>query len=247
MIYKQCIKVLKKEQNRQLELQEIRNQQKQKKLIFDKEIANLKLLALKSQLNSHFVFNVLTSIQYYILEKDVDSAIYYLNKFSKLIRIVLTQSHQKYITLEEELDYLKMYIEIENIRLEHSIDWQVEIDPTITPKLFRISPMLLQPFVENAVVHAFPPHIKNPVIKVKITAHQTGIAVTISDNGIGSHSKKSKKNTSMGIDLVKKRLSLLQGNRGGLKIQITPDGTIVHLIIFPITADYSIHNDNAIS
>src|SRR5690606_22602808 len=115
----------------------------------------LKLEALQSQMNPHFIFNAINSIQYYILKKDTSHALGYLGKFSKLIRSTLDQSSQIQVTLKEEIYYLKSYIEVENIRMDNRVQWVISGNALAKQEELLIPPMIIQPLVENVFNHAF--------------------------------------------------------------------------------------------
>jgi len=209
-IYRIRINYLKQKQTQKLAVIELQNQQEKKELLFDKQLADVKLQALKSQMNSHFLFNVLSSIQYFIICKDVDNALYYLERFSALVRTTLEYSDKKDITMYDEIAYLKQYVEIENLRAEHSIVFTENIEENIDSTHIKIAPLLLQPFVENAIVHAFPPSVLKPEIELKIEKINQSIKITITDNGIGYQQKASSAHQSKGIAIVQTRLDLTQ-------------------------------------
>lgn len=229
--YKFRIDYLKKKQIRDLAFIELQNEQEKKELLFDKQLADIKLQALKSQMNSHFIFNVLSSIQYFIICKDVNNALYYLEQFSKLIRTTLKYSDYKHITLYEEIAYLKQYLEIENLRAENQIVFTEHIDDLIDITRIKIIPLLLQPFIENSIVHAFPSQIKNPKIDLFIKEENDSIIITLIDNGIGYQDKKITTHQSKGISIIQKQLKLTQqklqvpieimSSEKGTKIKIT--------------------------
>ncbi|WCM42109.1 histidine kinase [Flavobacterium sp. CBA20B-1] len=141
--YRIRINYLNQKQKQKLAVIELQNQQEKKELIFDKQLADVKLQALKSQMNSHFLFNVLSSIQYYIICKDVDNALYYLERFSALVRTTLEYSDKKDIAIYDEIAYLKQYIEIENLRAEHAIVLTENIAEDIDVTQIKIVPLLL--------------------------------------------------------------------------------------------------------
>lgn len=232
LIIKLRINYIKNSQRKEMKLIALQAVQEKKELMFDKQLAEVKLQALKSQMNSHFLFNVLSSIQYYIISKDVDNALYYLERFSSLIRRTLDFSDMKSISLSEEIDYLKQYIEIENIRIEHQIVLEVEVEPNLNLNTIEISPLLLQPFVENSIVHAFPTSIEKPVIKLCVERFKDKIQIVIEDNGIGNKKRSNTTHQSKGISIVKKRLDLTQKNHEqSIEILFTDSGTRVIIII----------------
>lgn len=220
-IYKIRIRLLKRKQ-------EIRA----KKLLYEKRLAEVKLLAVRSQMNSHFVFNVMSSIQYYILANESDKAFDYLGDFAKLIRLSLSHSLKERISLREELEYLQKYVNIENIRFDDRIEFKITKKADLDVYAISIPPMLLQPFIENSIVHAFPSSIKNPLIEIEIKEVGTDLELIVRDNGIGSLSKTLKRHEeeSIGVSLVKERMAFIQEYlEEDLVITITDLGTEVRM------------------
>lgn len=172
------------EKERQLEIQKIK---------VDSEIK-----VLRSQMNPHFIFNSLNTIEAYIVEKRDDEASAFLQKFSKLIRSVLENSQEEFISLAEELKVLTWYINLEQIRSNHKWDFSISVNENINSNLIKIPPLILQPFVENAIIHG----LKNKLngkgqIDISIHKNQNNILeITIDDNGIGriNSSKNQNKN-----------------------------------------------------
>jgi len=226
------INYIQSSQQKKMKLIELQTEQEKKELLFDKQLAEVKLQSLKSQMNSHFLFNVLSSIQFYIISKDVDNALYYLERFSSLIRRTLDFSDKKVISLEEEIDYLKQYIEIENIRVENQITFEVAIEPNLNLNAIEISPLLLQPFVENSIIHGFPLSVEKPLIKLSIGKYKDKIQITLEDNGIGEFKSHNTTHDSKGISIVKKTLDLTQKNHEqSINISFTENGTKVVIFI----------------
>ncbi|GHB40357.1 histidine kinase [Mongoliitalea lutea] len=176
----------------------------------ERKIAETKLEALRSQMNPHFIFNAINSIQYFILKNDTDRAVQFLSKFSKLIRKTLDNSKSNRIKLSQEADYLRAYMAVENERMANRVQWDVSLDSNLDPEFIEIPPMLLQPFIENAFVHAFPASIEKPKITVLFEGIDQGnMSCLISDNGIGISEKTNKSHRSRGLELVSERISLL--------------------------------------
>jgi LytS/YehU family sensor histidine kinase len=149
-------------------------------------------------MNPHFIFNSLNTIEAYIVEKRDDEASAFLQKFSKLIRSVLENSQEEFISLAEELKVLTWYINLEQIRSNHKWDFSISVNENINSNLIKIPPLILQPFVENAIIHG----LKNKLngkgqIDISIHKNQNNILeITIDDNGIGriNSSKNQNKN-----------------------------------------------------
>lgn len=180
----------------------------------EKKVLSLEQNMLRSQMNPHFLFNSLNSIKLYIINNDKKNAVHYLNKFSKLVRKILEASSQKEITLEEELETIELYMNIENIRFSNEIDFEVNIDKNIDLSQIKIPSLALQPFLENALWHGLSPKEGNKKVSLDV-AHKTNghVTITIEDNGIGreaAHINKENrvlKRKSVGIDITKERLA----------------------------------------
>ncbi len=180
---------------------------------FDKEIAELKMASLRSQMNPHFIFNSLNAIKLYIIDSDKEKAIYYLNKFSKLIRKILAATREKEMSLAEEIETTKLYSDIENIRFENKIDISFDVDPNLSINTIKIPSLILQPFIENAIWHGLSPKKGSKKMTIKVESKDTThLKITISDNGIGRKkaaklkSKKIHKRASVGIKITEERL-----------------------------------------
>ncbi|MBG7612058.1 histidine kinase [Polaribacter sp. BAL334] len=178
------------------------------------KIDELALISLRSQMNPHFIFNALNSIKHYIINNETKNAAHYLTKFSKLIRKILEASNSKEITLQEELETIELYISIENIRFSNEIDFQIIINEKIKLNTIKIPPLILQPFLENAIWHGLSTKQKDKKIFISIDKKDNKhIVISIEDNGIGRKAaekiklEKSIKRKSIGIHLTKNRLS----------------------------------------
>ena len=184
---------------------------------YDKEFAELKIASLRSQMNPHFIFNSLNAIKLYIIDNKKENAVYYLNKFSKLIRKILASTREKEITLVEEIETIKLYIDIENIRFNNEIETVFTIDKKLNSDTIKIPSLILQPFVENAIWHGLSLKKDNKKLRIDIQKkEETHIQITIEDNGVGREKsalikqKKLYKKESIGINLTKERLSVFE-------------------------------------
>ncbi|OBY63365.1 hypothetical protein LPB301_11120 [Polaribacter reichenbachii] len=182
--------------------------------LYEKQINELKLTSLLSQMNPHFIFNALNSIKLYIINHEPKIAAYYLNKFSKLIRKILEASTTKQVTLQEELETMDLYMTIENIRFSNEIDFNINVNEIIDLKAIQIPPLVLQPFLENALWHGLSSKKKNKKISVSIVKKtKKHIQIIIEDNGIGRKAsakikaEKSINRKSIGINLTKDRFT----------------------------------------
>ncbi|WP_179009174.1 tetratricopeptide repeat protein [Winogradskyella forsetii] len=180
----------------------------------DKHILTLEQDMLRSQMNPHFIFNSLNSIKLYIINNDKTNAVYYLNKFSKLIRKILMASQEKETSLSDELETMKLYMNIENIRFSNEIDFNITVDPSINMEITKIPSLVLQPFLENSLWHGLSSKAENKKIDLKVSKKSPNfITVEIIDNGIGRlasrkiNDQKKLKRNSVGIDITKARLA----------------------------------------
>ncbi len=180
----------------------------------NKKFSELNLNALRSQMNPHFTFNVLNSIKYYIAKKDPESAQFYISKFSKLIRLILDQSRTEYITLNEEIEMLKLYMELEELRFENKFKYSITVGEKLNPEEIDIPGMLIQPFVENSIKHGIRYKKGEAKVEVDFTSSDSVLICTITDNGIGrAEAAKLKpadaEHKSMGTTIVNERIEAL--------------------------------------
>ncbi|MEM7163064.1 MAG: two-component regulator propeller domain-containing protein [Bacteroidota bacterium] len=182
---------------------------------FQTQLHEVEMKALRAQMNPHFIFNSLNSINHFIIKNKKELASEYLTKFSRLIRLVLQNSKEKLVTLEEELNALTLYVELEALRFQNKFDYQV--NSNVNSAFYRIPPLLLQPFVENAIWHGLL-HLKERKgrLTMDIEEKDAQLEIRIVDNGIGrvkSKEMKSKnaiKKKSMGLKINSERLQLAE-------------------------------------
>lgn len=174
----------------------------------------LEQTALRSQMNPHFIFNSLNSIKLYIIDNEKENAVYYLNKFSKLIRKILASTKQKETTLADEIETMELYLNIENIRFQNTIKSEFIIDKELNFDTVKVPSLILQPFIENAIWHGL--SLKKGARNIKLSFQKLNelyLIINIEDNGIGrkksSEFKKKKlhKRDSIGIQLTEERLA----------------------------------------
>lgn len=183
--------------------------QEQAKAEIQKRLAETKMEALQSQMNPHFIFNAMNSIQNYIIDNNVDDALMYMGEFSKLIRQTLNNSSKLRINLSDEIQYLQSYIALENMRLKNKVIVELHIDNDLDLFETEIPPMLIQPFIENVFVHAFDSNSKKPTLRVSFKQIEDFLFCEIEDNGKGMATENlNKLNTSKGIKLAKERIAL---------------------------------------
>lgn len=165
----------------------------------------------RSQMNSHFLFNVLNSIKAFIIENNTSEAVSYLNKFSKFIRKVLDGSMHETTSLAEELDTLKLYLQIENVRLSNKLDIRFTVENSLNIHLIKIPTFLLQPFLENAIWHGLAGLDRNQILEVEVAGIDNCVQILILDNGLGYekalHMKSdTSRQKSYGLALVNERI-----------------------------------------
>lgn len=166
------------------------------KTAINKRTAELEMKALRAQMNPHFIFNVMNSIQHYMLQNDTEKAQRYLSKFAKLIRLMLDNSSLQEVTLADELKSLDLYVELEQQRFENKFEYVVSIDDSIDTNDISIPSMLLQPYIENAIKHGIG-HLKTKgLIKLVVTSQVDFITIAIIDNGVGRVISALKKQSS---------------------------------------------------
>ncbi|MEE9363062.1 MAG: histidine kinase [Cellulophaga sp.] len=176
----------------------------------------LALKSLRSQMNPHFIFNALNSVNNYIAKSDERSANRYLSNFSTLMRAVLENSEEDFISLSKELKLLELYVGLEHTRFPDKFAYEIVIDERIDVEAFQIPPMLLQPYIENAIWHGLRYKEEKGFLKIDLKhINQERIRITISDNGIGREKSAAlktvhqKKQKSKGMGNIKKRIAIL--------------------------------------
>lgn len=174
-------------------------------------LVETKMEALQSQMSPHFIFNCLSSIQFYIIKRNTDDAMMYLGEFSKIIRNTLNNSSKFKINLKEEIDFLNSYIILENMRFDNRVLFEIQVDTSLDVSKIQVPPMLLQPFIENVFAHAFNETIANPTLQIRFSLVEASLICEIIDNGVGmGKSSSNKLFESKGIKLVKERIGLFQ-------------------------------------
>ena len=185
------------------------------KLQSERRQAELEMQALRAQMNPHFIFNCLSSINGYILKNESEPAADYLTKFSRLIRMVLTNSKKTLIPLEDELEMLRLYLEMERLRFQYSFDYTINLRNEIDVQNIFIPPLLLQPFAENAIWHGLMHKEGSGHLHIELGLEEKILTCIITDNGIGRYkaamikSKSAEKQKSMGLQITAGRLALL--------------------------------------
>jgi LytS/YehU family sensor histidine kinase len=176
----------------------------------------LALKSLRSQMNPHFIFNALNSVNNYIAKSDERSANRFLSEFSTLMRSVLENSEEDFIPLTKELELLELYVKLEHSRFPEKFDYKLIIDEDVEVDAFQIPPMLLQPYIENAIWHGLRYKEEKGYLKIHLKHRdKESIEITISDNGIGRKkssklkTQNQRKQKSKGMGNIKKRVAIL--------------------------------------
>jgi two-component system, LytTR family, sensor kinase len=217
-------------------------------LKLNKDLATSQLTTLRAQMNPHFIFNALNSVQQYILQGNITEANRYLSKFSKLQREVLNHSDQNFISLEKELEVLNLYLELEQLRFDGNFKYEIKTDADIDDDEIKIPPMIIQPFVENAIWHGLMPRQGDRWVHIHFELSNDDLLVcTVTDNGIGREAAARLKQNghtqhkSKGLSLVYDRLNILRQQYGqAFEVNIkdiidsnnVPAGTEVKLHIY---------------
>jgi sensor histidine kinase YesM/ligand-binding sensor domain-containing protein len=198
---------------------------------YEKKIANVEMSSLLAQMNPHFLFNSLNSIDSYIIKNETHKASEYLNNFARLMRLILQNSRSNYITLKDELEALDLYLQMESLRFKNKFEYEIKTDEEINTNTIVIPPMLIQPFVENAIWHGLM-HKQNGEpgkVEIKISSVDNKLKCEVVDNGIGRNKAeeiKMQKNgshkRSMGMQITSDRIEMINKLYGtDTKVKIT--------------------------
>jgi streptogramin lyase len=220
-------------------------QEAAKQSAFEKKLAEMEMTALRAQMNPHFIFNALSSIKYFILESQIENANTYLTKFGQLIRAVLKNSKSKLVTLSDEIHALKLYIDLEAVRFTEQFEYEVDVQKHIDQEEILIPPLLIQPYVENAIWHGLLQKNGPGQLWVKVKINKN-LNIQVEDNGIGRErakvlkSKFAKNRKSLGMQITKDRIGLIKESIG-IDAHVTVDdlyaadgsakGTLIHIVL----------------
>ena len=190
------------------------------KSMFAKKLAENEMTALRAQMNPHFLFNSLNSIKNYILKENTAAASKYLTKFSQLMRAILKNSGHSLVTLEDEINALTLYIEMEAMRFNHEFEYSIDIDPDINAAEVFIPPLLIQPYVENAIWHGLMRKEGKRILSLNVFTLHDKLIIHISDNGIGREQSAKHKpsengsSKSLGMQITGDRIELISQTLG---------------------------------
>jgi hypothetical protein len=211
--------------------------------------SELEMQALRSQMNPHFIFNSLNSINMFILENNKLQASEYLSKFSRLVRLILQNSQEAVIPLERELEALQLYLELEALRFDQKFEYKITIADVVDTAMLKVPPLIIQPYAENAIWHGLMHKREKGHLEIEVYQQDEILFYKITDDGIGRKdaaelkSKSASTRKSMGMRITADRIDMLQ-HRNETSITITdlvladgnPGGTEV-LIKIPIVYD----------
>jgi tetratricopeptide (TPR) repeat protein len=187
---------------------------RRKKARFDKNVMEVEMKALRAQMNPHFISNALHSINKYVMENDKMNASGYLAKFASLMRLILENSREQEVPLEQDLRALELYLQMELLRFNNSFSYQIEIDEQIDVENTMVPPMLLQPFAENAILHGLQ-NKKDGVVSIRVRKSDDMICCVIEDNGNGqldggvAKPGEAKTHKSLGRKIIQERLTII--------------------------------------
>ncbi|MVM34277.1 hypothetical protein GO755_29875 [Spirosoma sp. HMF4905] len=218
----------------QYRIRQVKRQESQK-TAFNKQLAAMEMQALRAQMNPHFIFNSLNSINRFIMKNESEKASDYLAKFSKLIRLILHHSSMPVVTLESELESLQLYLTLESLRFDDQFTFSIHVGEEVEPAYTELPPMIIQPYVENAIWHGLMHKEGGGRITIDWQVEKGALICTIEDNGIGRKksaelkSKSATRTKSLGMQITSNRLKLsqlLDGRQPTVHIQdlVDPDG-----------------------
>lgn len=187
---------------------------------FDKRLADMELTALRAQMNPHFLFNSLNSIRHHVLNSRIEEADRHLSKFARLIRLILDHSDQRTVPLAEELQALRLYMELEASRFDDKFSHHIFVDPSIDQEATMVPPMLIQPYLENAIWHGLMQKSEGGELALRIHREGRTLRIEVEDDGIGRtraaelKSRSALKKRSMGMSITEQRLAMIQKQQG---------------------------------
>jgi len=201
------------------EFSQLKLKEAEKTLHLERKYRNAELKALKAQMNPHFLFNAFNSIQEYIIMNNKELASEYLGKFADLMRLYLEQSRSKSISLSEEIRSLSLYLELEKIRFDDTLNYYLEIDEGIHAEMINVPPLILQPFVENALKHGLLHKKNDRKLWINFKYKSNNLICKVKDNGVGRkksseiNSKKERIHKSFAISSIVSRIELVNVTR----------------------------------
>ena len=198
--------------------------------------SELEMQALRSQMNPHFIFNSLNSINRFILQNNKVQASEYLTKFSKLVRLILQNSQAPMISLESELESLALYLDLEALRFDHRFAYKISVPKDLDIDALKVPPLIIQPYAENAIWHGLMHKDEKGQLDIEVSQESDYLYFRIADDGIGRKnsaalaSKSATRHKSLGLKITSDRIAILQNSNGSespVKINdlVNPDGS----------------------
>ena len=184
------------------------------KSINEKELLELEAKALRAQMNPHFIFNCLNSIKAMMQEKQTEKGVTYLTTFSKLIRTLFNNADRKEISLYDEIETCKLYLQLEAMRFDTKFSYSVNVDTNIDLKSIQVPALIIQPFIENAIWHGIVPKDAGGNVSLNVSGKNGKLEIVVDDNGIGREASQQNKSVSTlthqskGVNLTQSRLEL---------------------------------------
>ena len=191
------------------------------------QTTELEMQALRAQMNPHFIFNSLNSINRFILQNNRLQASEYLTKFSRLVRLILLNSQSALISLENEIESVKLYLSLEALRFNDHFEYKLSVDPDLDISVLKVPSMIIQPYIENAIWHGLMHKKEKGQLDIELSREEDHLYLKITDNGIGREqsaalaSKSATLHKSMGLSITARRIAMLQsGNYKGSSVVI---------------------------
>jgi len=208
----------------ELELQQLESDKTRVEL--QQQASELEMQALRAQMNPHFIFNSLNSINMFILENNKLQASGYLSKFSRLIRLILQNSKEAFIPLENELEALQLYLELEALRFENKFEYKILVADEVDTTLLKVPPLIIQPYAENAIWHGLMHKKEKGHLEIELYLEKEILFCKIIDDGIGRKkaaelkSKSASTHKSMGVKITENRIARMQSNGDQTSVEI---------------------------
>ena len=214
---------------------------------FQQQATELEMQALRAQMNPHFIFNSLNSINRFILQNNSEQASEYLIKFSKLVRLILQNAQDSLISLESELESLGLYLELEALRLENKFDYKITLSKDLDLFALKVPPLIVQPYAENAIWHGLTHKEEKGHLEINVSEENGYLFFKITDDGIGRNKAAMLSNAygirkkSMGSKITADRIAMMHGNGLGVTINdlVSPEGNALGTeVIVKISVNY---------
>ncbi|MDC6364459.1 MULTISPECIES: tetratricopeptide repeat protein [Flavobacteriaceae] len=195
-----------------LQLQEKNELISNQKMAIEEMNQKLEKSMLRAQMNPHFIFNALNSIQHFVHSGDTKNSLKYLTKFSKLLRQVLESSVNIILPLNDEIELLKIYVELESLRFDNSFNYTFHIDENLDVYAYEVPTLLIQPYIENAILHGLMPKKGDKKLEISFLDKENYVECIVEDNGVGflADAKTNKNNPSRGMSITAKRIEALR-------------------------------------